>query len=229
MSRAVYADNESLCIAVENAIWHEAERLKLSVDVIKQDLMRQISWLSSMEANLKSMVTMLIGKRHARELACTSRLVEMIGETIEKAEPIRELWLVAPDAISVHPTSLTVPPAPEPVTPSIAEFFRDHLSGEQMDVLAQLVADIKTGSVVLEEDLASLLDRSASPIGPLGTVHLSDSATLINLTFPRTYRAQSQLDRIKAKLSPHESVVGIDEHYGVVDADSVSSDLVSIL
>lgn len=223
VSRVVYSDNEALCIAIENAIWHEAERLKASMDNIKSDVSNQILWLSDMESGLKSMMTMLIEKRHSKELACIARLLEMIGETIEKAEPIRELWLVAADAISVHPASLVVSPEQEPPIPTVSRVFNDRLNHEQIEVLSQLVADITTGSIVLNEDCSSLLYRCLSPIGPTTVVCLSDTAVMSSLTLPSDYRSASQL--IRDKLIRHEPKVGVDDHYGVLDASTIVASL----
>lgn len=223
VSRVVYGENEALCVAIENAIWHEAERLKLSLETVKSSLAEQVKWLSSQETDMKRIVTMVIQKRFARELACANRLVEMIGEVIEQALPIKEHWLVASDAISVHPATLSYPPDAEPIAPTIKVFYADHLNEEQTRVLEDNVEDIRTGGVVLEEDVISLLHRALSTVGPYGSVALSPTSSFSHVMLPASMR--NDRERLQNVLAPNEAIPGAAEHFGVVPAASIVKNL----
>lgn len=218
VSRPLYNDNESLCVVVDNAIWHEVERLKFSVGLIKNSVQTQIQWLNSMDSEINNTMTTLISKRYAQELACTARLLIMIGTNIENAEPIREEWILAADAISVHTNSLTFPFDLLPADPLVEELCAERMN-EQMRILSQQIDCIRTGNVVLEEDTASFLSRSLSSIGPFEAIGLSDSASLSHVTLPKSNRSDRKL--LSDKLIRHYKLPGIEEHVGVADADYI--------
>ena len=223
VSRVVYGENEALCVAIENAIWHEAERLKLSLETVKSSVAEQVKWLSSQESDMKNIVTMVIQKRFARELACANRLVEMIGEVVEQALPIKEHWLVAPDAISVHPATLSYPPDADPIVPKIKAFYADHLNEEQTRILEENVEDIRTGGVALEEDVIALLHRALSTVGPYGSVALSPTSSFSHVMLPVSMR--NDRERLQNLLAPNDKIPGTAEHFGVVSAASIVKNL----
>ena len=93
---------EALCVALETAIWHEAERLKHSVEMVKSVVAQQIQWLNDSEKSLEIVMNQVISERHSREYAQVDRLLDMIHVVVRTGEPIREIWEMTPDSIVVH-------------------------------------------------------------------------------------------------------------------------------
>ena len=222
VQRVVYENNEPICVALESCIWHEAERLKCSIAAIKAAVAEQSAWLEGMEQSLQALMQGLIVRRHAREGATINRLVMMIGLAIEAAEPLREDWLITPDSIAVQRGNMVFPAPAPPPAPLINEFFPDMLNPEQSSMLAKWLEMMRTGSVVLEEDLAAMFDRSLGAVGPLGSIELADGKTMQAIVMPVGWRTDASLSNaLKEKLCPHARLQGIDEHFGVVSVDTV--------
>jgi hypothetical protein len=172
---------------------------------IKEIIAGQVAWLKDMDASLIAMLKQLISTRYHREIATCHRLVGMIGETIAAAEPIRQEWLLAPDAIAVIDGRLIVPdpePYPDPV---INEFYDDRLNEEQVDVINQWIQIVRIGEVILIEDMHALLDRCLSGCGPLGNVQ-SSTGYLSHLTLPKRWRdTETQSGKLLASAAAKES------------------------
>lgn len=180
-----------------------------------------------MDADLKDLMDKLIEARHARELACTVRLLEMVGESIENAAPIREQWLVASDIITVHPSQLILASEPAVPAPSCIEFFGSYLNDEQMQVMSQCLSEMATGGVVLEDDVLGFVTRILDHrAGPLGSIRLSETTCLSHLVLPEAYRLDMQ--RLLEILLPKTLVPGIDEHHGIVPAHHVKACLAKL-
>lgn len=98
-SRDVYECDESVCAALERAVWFEADKLLQSVAQIRAHLAQQAGWLESTESNLAAVLADMVEQRFHRELAAGQQLVSLAAEAIAAADPIEELWLATPDAM----------------------------------------------------------------------------------------------------------------------------------
>jgi hypothetical protein len=167
VQRVLYADQEPLCVAVENAIWYEAERLKYSIDVIKQLVAKQVRWLTDMEHNIGLVMTQIVQERYEREYKMVHGLVEMIHNVIREAEPIRENWKMSQDSIVVFKNDLVYPAEPIPPVPVIKQFYENKLNEEQLSNINDWI-DSKTNAngLVLLTDVAIMLEKAYSLVGP---------------------------------------------------------------
>jgi hypothetical protein len=157
-----------------------------------------------MEASILTALLEIIKKRYVREASVVERLSVMIGESIENAEPIREQWLLAPDAIAVMKESLIVPTPEPPPIPEIVDFFTDRLNEEQADILHQWMEQVAVGMAILEQDLDALLDRTLSGAGPVGCIVSSGNGILSHVMMPQRWRAvHVDISRMESRGSEH--------------------------
>ncbi len=119
-----------------------------------------------------------------------------IVQTIEQCQPIREKWLLAPDAFSVCSDLLVVPPPPVAVIPYVHEFTPKRLNNEQLSVAGILVSHAHLGDLVLSEDVTDLLYRMKTACGPLGKIFVGDKSNdraalktaVVNICLPKDMR-----------------------------------------
>lgn len=176
VQRAVYPEQEALCVALENAVWYEAARLTYSVQQVKAHVLAEISYLEDSEAKMVKIVSDLVDARHAREQAQVMRLVHMVGEKVEAAEPIRELWLLSQDSIAVHRDQVVKQYPPAPVVPQIEAFDDHRLNTGQIGEVRNWLSSIKTGAVVLEQDVLAMLRRAVGTAGTNGVCETTISS-----------------------------------------------------
>lgn len=189
--------------------------------------MKQTAWLNAMDSDLKNLMGKLIKTRHSREIACTARLMDMVGEKIEDAVPIREEWIVASDAITVFQRKLVLAPEADLPLPSCNEFYSDKLNEEQTQVLSHCISEITTGQVCIEEDVEALLYRILDfKAGPLVSTRISETAVLSHLVLPKNYRQQKQ--QLLEVLVPRTLRDDVDEHLGIVSSQLVKDTLLSV-
>ena len=179
IQRVVYPNQESLCCAIESAIWHEAERCKFSIEQIKRAVQHQAAWINEEEENILRILERQIRSRHAKEYQVAHRLIHMISEVTEKAEPITNIWVIDGDAISVFNNQICVHPNITPPLPVVREFYENKLNSEQMSVLESWIYTNKTGSVILEQDVRYMmiqaLNAGSGPAGMNNKTHVHRS------------------------------------------------------
>lgn len=97
----------------------------MSVSRIRANLASQVLWLEHTEGGMMAQLNDVILVRFHKELAAAKVLLAMATRTIEGADPMEELWLVAPDAMP-------------PVNPnSVWRQFYDHLPEHRRQCVAK--------------------------------------------------------------------------------------------
>lgn len=231
VQRIVYLGNENMAMAIEKAVWHEAERLKFSVLKVKDFAEAQVNWLIDCESSIIDISKADIKSRHEKEISCCQRLVDMIGDVVRASEPIREDWLLAPDVIALTPSRLIVPyPQPPPI-PHVQVFYSDKLNEEQSEVLKEWVNALKsTDSNVMVEDLDALFDRCTSRIGPRSSIDCSGEL-MKTLTLPMEWRTrpgptdgelQAITSDIRNEIRSNQAALGIEgDEVGIIPVTNV--------
>lgn len=215
VDRTLYEGNERLCIVLENSIWHEAERLKYIISVIRKTLESQISWINENEENICKITKEAILSRYSREAATVNRLVEMIGDVIEENVPLREHWQIAADTIVVRKDLLIIP-QPVPIEKVATEsFFDDHLNNEQLLLVERWLESMKIGHVIIEQDMQRFLDHLLSPVGPLCNI-ITPKGFFEHSTAPLKWLQEENNKDIRNRLIPITKVSGIDQTIGVL-------------
>jgi len=188
-NRTLYNNDEALCMVLENAIWIESERLKKSVELIKDYVAKQNAWLDESSSYMNVAMTQLVDSVHARELSVIDSFVDYVITTIEDCSPLRHEMLLTTDAFVVREGSLLVPDPPVPVIPSLREYNSISLNDEQKNHTyqslvnisnpAQAIAidntkdgayskDVLDEAIILNEDLQKWSHSVLSHVGPLG-------------------------------------------------------------
>jgi hypothetical protein len=219
VNRLLYDKDEVMCLLVERAVWHEVERLKQSVATVRLLVADQTAWLQSTEASLQRLLSDLVAVRFDRECASCERLIGMIGERIESAEPIHHQWLLAPDVVAVTKGVRLVPADTPPPAPVVEGYWTDRLNLAQHTLWNEWVAGVSLGGVVLEQDLEALLDRGLSPIGPMGTL-TQGSGVSRHLTLPKKWRELDRGEGVRAQLLTRQPQWGVAEHTGTIFVDT---------
>ena len=168
VQRAVYPGQEALCVALESAIWHEAERCKFSIDRIKHSVNMQTTWLAQMEAELLSVMDSIVRARHQKECQVTHRLVHMIGDVIHNADKLAQVWRIDSDAITVFANATTQPIVQAAAPVPVQSYYDNKLNDEQIGNFSVWIDSMKTGHVVLEQDVQAMLIRAQAALGPIG-------------------------------------------------------------
>ena len=219
VDRALYENNERLCIVLENSIWHEAERLKYILSVIRKTMESQIQWLNEMEENISKHVKETILSRYTREVLTVDRLVQMIGDAINENLPLTEYLQITSDAIVVRKDLLVIPP-PVSVEKIFTEpIYDDRLNDEQLSMVERCLESMQLGSVIIEQDMQKFLDHFLSPVGPLGNVTMP-RGLLKHSTAPSKWLNEEIKESLKAKILPITKVAGIDQTVGVLSSQS---------
>ena len=163
--------------------------MRRSVSAVRSIVENQTNWLTETELSLQKMLQKNVIERYNKECSSVDRLIDMIGDCIELAEPIRHLWSISLDTIVVSQNILLTYPEPSPVVPIIENNYDDKLNENQMEILNFWIDSISLGNVILEQDLLSLLDRGLSMVGPFRTKsYLSEYNPYHHLTFPMNWR-----------------------------------------
>ena len=226
INRTLYDDDEEICVVIENAVWHEAERLKASFSLVRKMLDDHCAWLLQNESSLIEYMKVKIENKYQVEMGVVDCLVNLIRVQIQNSEPIVNEWLVATDAIVVCDGKVVLPLDKVPPVPEIYEYYPDRLSKEQYDLLCQYIQSIQMGDVVLNEDIDSIISRLMSHPGPLSSIHGTPTPlSLSSCVFPKTWRESNAIDKIKALLIPSIKVEGIDEYLGVTNRSNVVDNL----
>ena len=174
---------------IPHHIQHECERLKRSVSTIRNIVEQQTNWLTETESSLQKLFRNNVIERYNKECSSIDRLINMISECIEMAEPITNLWFLASDTIVVSKNILLTYPEPSEIIPNIEEKYDNKLNKNQIDMVDTWINSISLGNIVLEQDFSALLDRSLSTIGPYKTKSsLSENNFYNHLTFPKKWR-----------------------------------------
>lgn len=235
---------ESVCSSVEKAIWCEAARSLRTIVIIRRILQTHVEWLESTEAAILKYLEEVIASQWQKEVAADERLVTMIQGRIEESEPIRDLWKICADAISVECNKLVVAdPLPHPV-PRINQFFMSHFNEEQLVLISAAMRNLALGGHVLEEDINSLVDLFSSS-GTLGC-HQSEMNMKIddgemtrisvinkNVNIPEGLllpEAENKDSIIKECLNyggKSQRIGYIEEHTGIVPVDAICDRLYS--
>lgn len=153
--------------------------------------MKTTTWISQQEEECGEQLSQFIKERYLRELACTEALTARIIRAIEDFSPIREQWLIAPDAFCVVSESLILPLPLEPPTPVLHEFPASRMNQEQINVMERAIYNLQLGGLVLLEDVEEWLHKSSLPGAPLGNITCTsdvdanlNSVSLSNLNLP---------------------------------------------
>jgi len=103
VNRQLYEKDETTCAALENAIWFEADKLKIFVAKVKSALVQHVTLLEEMEAQTMCILDDVIKQRYKKELASNNVLYSIIQKAIGEATQLEELWQVTPDAAPINP------------------------------------------------------------------------------------------------------------------------------
>jgi len=166
VQRAVYSGQEALCASLEAAVWHEAERCKFSIDAIKTRVNAQTVWVSEMEEDMLSVMEGMVHARHSKEIQVTHRLTEMIAKVIQNADRLNDVWVIDGDAITVFTNKSKYPAVETADVPQPLRKFDNVLNSEQLNNFAGWLETVKTGSVVLEQDVVKMLTQAQSAVNP---------------------------------------------------------------
>ena len=64
LNRVLYDKDEMLCMLIERAVWHEVERLKEGMCMIKKLVQDQNMWLQRTEASLQRLLSEQVSARY---------------------------------------------------------------------------------------------------------------------------------------------------------------------
>eukprot|EP01039_Chlorochromonas_danica_P002127 gene2127-2321_t len=98
LNRELHDQDEQLCQAVESAVWYEAERMEQAVQMVRDRVTQQVSWLEQCEADFMRLLQALSHDRYVKELVAGEKVIDLIEACIANAEPLDMVWLVSPDA-----------------------------------------------------------------------------------------------------------------------------------
>jgi hypothetical protein len=235
---------ERVCSSVEKTIWSEAARSLRTIVIIRRILQTHVEWLESTEAMILKYLEEVILSQWQKEVAADERLATMIQERIEESEPIRDLWKICADAISVECNKLVVAdPLPHPV-PRINSFFMSHFNEEQSVLFSAAIKNLTFGDQVLVEDINSLVDLFSSS-GTLGSHQSELSIKIGDGEMPKVSVINENLNIPEGLLLPEsenkDSIIKeclnsggtslrlgfIEEHTGMVSVDAISDRLYS--
>jgi len=245
-NRALYGQDERLCVILENAVWVEANRVKASVELVKDLTNSQVEWLAKCEADGIILADGLINSAYARELANVERLTAEIMVVIRDCLPITTDWLVAADAMAVRENVLLkARPAPAPA-PVLEEYDALVLSDTQKAVALRALQLLCLGGVVsavpaaapssssdagvlLLQDALTWADKSRGATGPLSSATLEYGSgegaltgELQYLQFPVGWRDLSSTgDDVLASLVTSKSAVSLADSAGVTNPHEV--------
>lgn len=93
-----YGTDETLCQAVERAVWYEAEKFLHAGRHLEHCVTRHVTWLQENDTDLFALLGRLTQDRFSRELRATQGLVDVIQAAIAEATALGDLWLVTSDA-----------------------------------------------------------------------------------------------------------------------------------
>lgn len=199
-------------------------------------------WLTSYESEIIQEMKGAIQKRYEIEVSVIHRLTEMIGDVIMSNEPIREEWLLAPDALAIVSNRHVYPEEPDPIEPALDPYYSDRLNNEQVQVLKSWLDNMRVGDYIIEQDLNDMLDRCLASTGPFSSISQTFYPSNINqkflhLTMPTAWRmplpldpgndgvsidANNTVDRIRSHLMERGAChPGTDEHTGIYPCDDV--------
>lgn len=226
VNRTLYENDEEICVIIENAIWHEAERLKVSFSLVRKMLDEHCAWLLQNETSLIEYMKGKIESRYKVEISIVDCLLNLIRTQIDNSEAISKEWLITTDAIVVCDGKVVIPLDILPPIPEIYEYYPDRLSKEQSDLLFQYIQTIQMGDVVLNEDIDSIINRLALHPGPLSNIYGTPTQlSLSSCLLPKTWRETNAIDKIKTLLIPSIKIEGIDEYLGVTNKSNVIDNL----
>ena len=187
-----YGDDEALVGAIENAIWHEADRFTHMIGMVTTLVATQSQWLMDQEQDALELMKKLVEKRKITELATTERLCDMVYQCIEDNVPIRTQWQLAPDVIVVRQERLVFPPPIITKTVEMNKFYTASMNEEQIAMASEMLRQLQVGSsTILKEDLCEWLQQCNSGIGPVAC-NISSKDSFYNLSFPAAWQQQVQ-------------------------------------
>jgi hypothetical protein len=219
VNRALYEDQENLCVIIENTVWHEAERFLNNLVVITNEVESQTKWLNNMETPLIKILENRIQERYVTETMTLDRLLSMIGKCIETSEPIRDEWITAADAISVLSSRIITPEPILPLVPVIKEYYCDHLNEEQLLMSKNWINLMNLGENLLVEDIYYMMDVIFSGVGPNGFISFSLNNNLLSsFKVPKDWRNDDMKIKTLETLAPKVKVHGINENVGTVNS-----------
>jgi hypothetical protein len=184
-NRILYG-NEALCVVLENAIWTEVERMKITVGKIKESVEKQCVWLLLNETQCIKVAQQAINEAYNRELATTERLSDLVLNVIEDCSCITDDWLVAADAIAVQEGRVLVAPAEPDPAPTVDIYDSIRLNDKQIQLATEGLRSIALGGfstiasstsasstdTVLLEDVINFATTVSNSPGPLATTHM---------------------------------------------------------
>ena len=182
----------------------------------------QADSISKKELRLLDKMRETVYDRQRNELATTERLTTLILEAIENCIPIREEWLLAPDALAICQNHSVIPEIPSEPVPIIDVFPDDRLNEEQVEVAHDMLKNLQVGKVVLEEDLENWIKLCSNPIGPLGCSD-NDGGRQVGLTLPKKWRENES--NIRRDIIKVKGVPGIDESSGIMPLETLMTHL----
>lgn len=215
----VYGEDESLCSAIEKAVWHEADRFQFMMEHVASMVADQTRWLLEQEASILDCMRKLVEKRKITELSTAERLCEMIYQCIEDNEPIKSQWQIAPDAIVVREDRLVYPPPVIVETTPMNDFYVSRLNGEQSFLASDMLSKLKFGdNLILKQDLLEWLHCCNSGIGGVAC-NISPSDAMYSLSLPSRWFEEH--DEVIEKVYTQRSVCGTFEEKGTAHVDEV--------
>ena len=219
IDRTLYENNERLCIVLENAIWHEAERFKYILSVIRKTLESQIQWSNDMEESISKNMKDTIIARYSKEATTVDRLIHMLGDVIEQNLPLTEYWQITSDAIVVRKDMLIIPPVVQVEKVSTESIYDDRLNDEQLSMVERCLESMQLGNVIIEQDMQKFLELFLSTVGPLGNVTMP-KGILKHSMAPVKWLDEEIKEKLKTFIMPITKVVGTDQTVGVLSTQN---------
>jgi len=208
VQRAVYPGQEALCASLEAAVWHEAERCKFSISAIKERVNTQTSWIAQMESDMLSVMEGVVHSRHSKEVQVAHRLTSMIATVIQNADRLDDVWEIDGDAITVFTNRGKTQTVERAVNEPPIRKYDNMLNSEQLENFTTWLDSIKTGSVVLEQDVLKLLTQAQSACSPISSQsHIALQA--------------SKRDRQIGVDSSHELTIRLISAHDLINGDAV--------
>lgn len=166
------------------------------------------------------------------ELAATECVIAMIQDHIEECEPIRELWLMAPNAVAVCPSKHVLPAMPLIPTPAVVASYEDRLNDGQLQEVLRCLSGLQASDSILNEDfvawVSSMCDSSVAPQRNSRSAQHHEGAVpheLKQCMLPLSWR--TRVAELRSALSRIERLPEIAETIGIVDVDQALSRLLA--
>lgn len=198
----------------------------------------EVQWFQKQEEELLQICRHEIDHRYALELSIVDRLGDIIGDTIECHQPLRSLFALAPDVITIKENALLVPDPVEDPIPELIPYFDDHLNEDQKNILMMWLNDLCSENRIVLNDVKNVLDRSQYSRHVEGSYFIdcktlegksSCPCVVQDICLPAKFRLSDENkesenslgQEIRSRLLFNAPIAGLEQHVGTVPLSTI--------